>query len=75
MNLPAIETLIRRAGSLMRNPGSVQIHAKEGHANFVTSCDLAVQKMLIDGLKDLMPNTVFLPKSRTTLSSQMTLPG
>ncbi|MCR5309916.1 MAG: inositol monophosphatase [Lachnospiraceae bacterium] len=57
-----IEKLMRECGDIMlgavRNPS--MITAKEGHANFVTTYDKAIQDRLKQGLFELKPEAVFV---------------
>ena len=45
----------------MRQP---QVFTKEGHANFVTSADLASQAFLMEQLSPSFRKPIFLPRSR-----------
>ena len=60
--LPQMESLIRRAGEIMRNvPDEVRNNpeTKEGSANFVTAYDVKVQEFLKEGLSRLFPDAAF----------------
>lgn len=59
-----IKDIVRQAGQLMREFTSVQIHDKEGKANFVTSADLAVQEYLVKRLADLIPDAKFIAEEK-----------
>lgn len=57
INYNAIETLIRQAGQMIieANLTSESIHNKDGIANFVTDYDVAIQRFLVEGLKEILP--------------------
>ena len=60
--LAEMETLIRKAGAIMRSvPDEVRNNpeCKEGSANFVTAYDVKVQEFLKEGLSRLFPTAAF----------------
>ncbi len=56
----ALHAIARQAGEMILNAGAFQIEQKEGHANFVTSVDEAVQRFLIDELLKLLPGSLII---------------
>lgn len=64
MNLQTIcrntEALIKEAGAMMISFEIQEIKEKGDVANIVTDMDIKVQKFLIEGLKDILPNSDFL---------------
>ena len=60
--LEAIKQAAREAGKIMLDSHLTegQIEEKEGHANFVTAYDVAVQKFLAGRLPDILPEAGFL---------------
>ncbi|HML48289.1 MAG TPA: inositol monophosphatase family protein [Clostridia bacterium] len=57
--MQAIERIAREAGRQMTAPEAAEVYAKEGHANFVTSCDLSIQRYLTEALGELLPEAAF----------------
>jgi len=55
----AIERIARAAGRQMTGPVAAEVYSKEGHANFVTSCDLSIQRYLTEALGALLPEAAF----------------
>ncbi len=57
-----IQLLMRECGSIMTEAvrDSSMVTAKEGHANFVTTYDKAIQEKLREGLLKLKPDAVFV---------------
>lgn len=60
--LKEIEKLIRESGDILLGATRTidMVTAKEGHANFVTTYDKAVQEKLQAGLKKILPEAVFV---------------
>ena len=60
--LEQLKNIVRRAGAIMLDASVAEsdITAKEGHANFVTVYDVAVQRFLRKELADLLPEAAFL---------------
>lgn len=56
--------LIRSAGRMVLNAGHISVEQKEGHANFVTETDRAVQDYLIEGLSRVFPEAVFFAEEK-----------
>lgn len=54
----------RAAGELMLSFSHPDVYTKEGHANFVTQGDIAVQKFLLPRLQKICPDSVFLAEER-----------
>ena len=54
-----IQALARHAGQMMLEYRDAAIHQKEGHFNFVTDADVAVQEYLKKGLLALLPGSRF----------------
>ncbi len=55
-----VEHLIKKAGALIADKTVTSITAKVGHANYVTNMDIKVQQFLVNELKPLIPNAVFI---------------
>ena len=60
--LAEIEQLMRECGDILLTAQRTDdmVEAKEGHANFVTTYDKAVQEKLQAGLKNILPEAVFV---------------
>lgn len=60
--LEQLKDIVRRAGAIMLDASVAEsdITAKEGHANFVTVYDVAVQRFLRKELSVLLPKAAFL---------------
>lgn len=54
-----MQEVARGAGRLITEAKHPEVFVKEGHANFVTSMDLASQKYIIEGLAGLLPGANF----------------
>ena len=52
-----IQALARHAGQMMLSYRDAAIHQKEGHYNFVTDADVAVQQFLQKELLSLVPGS------------------
>ena len=50
-----LETIIRKAGEIIREAQYFDVEEKEGHANYVTSVDEKVQAYLLEALHALLP--------------------
>lgn len=68
MNLPQ---LLEKVCSIVREDGErilamkqPEIYTKEGHANFVTSADLASQNFLVERLTPLLPQAHFFAEEQ-----------
>ena len=57
--IKALERIAREAGRQMTAPEAAEVYIKEGHANFVTSCDLSIQRYLTGALGELLPEAAF----------------
>lgn len=57
---PGLEAIAREAGRIILSFGSYDVEQKEGHANFVTSVDKAVEDYLFDALPRLVPGSAFI---------------
>lgn len=55
-----VERIARHAGSIILGFGTFNIEEKEGHANFVTDVDCAVQEYLAQALSALLPGSAFI---------------
>lgn len=55
-----VEQIARQAGSIILGFGEFHVEEKEGHANFVTDVDCAVQAYLSKALSDLLPGSCFI---------------
>lgn len=56
----ALETIVRKAGDIILQREDFRVEQKEGHANFVTSVDEAVQHFLVEELQSLLPGSVII---------------
>ena len=54
----------RAAGMRMLNAGEVRVREKEGHANFVTNLDEAVQAQLIEALTPMLAGARFIAEEK-----------
>ena len=59
-----IEALARQAGKMMLSFRDAAIHQKEGHFNFVTDADVAVQQFLKEKLLSLLPSARFFAEEQ-----------
>ena len=59
-----VETAIRDAAEKMLEAANGKVFTKEGHSNFVTQGDLAVQNSLMDSLSKLVPEAVFFSEEK-----------
>ena len=57
--LDQVMEIVREAAGLMLSAKHIHQERKDGHANFVTQTDLAVQEMLRAALTDLVPHSHF----------------
>ncbi len=57
---PGVERIAREAGSLILGFGDFRVEEKEGHGNFVTTVDCAVQDYLFGALSELLPGSRFI---------------
>lgn len=60
----ALEPILREAGRLMLSFGQIEVHQKEGRANFVTQADVAVQAFLMEGLARQFPGAKFFAEEK-----------
>lgn len=60
----AIEAIARQAGQIILSRAVSRIEQKEGHANFVTSVDCAVQDYLAGALSRLLPGSAFIGEEK-----------
>jgi len=58
--MEGMERIAREAGRIIINYGEFHVEEKEGHANFVTSVDTAVQEYLHSALTALLPGSAFI---------------
>lgn len=59
-----LEAIARHAGDIILRHGVSRIEQKEGHANFVTAVDRAVQDNLIDALSSLLPGSSLIGEEK-----------
>ena len=57
---PDVEHIAREAGRIILGFGEFRVEEKEGHGNFVTTVDCAVQDYLAKALSDLLPDSRFI---------------
>lgn len=62
--LEQIQQLARKAGEIILNAHNAQSYQKEGHFNFVTDTDVAVQEFLKSGLLSLLPGSRFFAEEQ-----------
>lgn len=55
--LEAVEEIIRQAGEMVTSSNNARVFSKEGHVNFVTETDIAVEKYLLEALHQLLPGS------------------
>ena len=55
-----VARIAREAGRIILSFGEFNVEEKEGHANFVTDVDCAVQAYLSKALSDLLPGSAFI---------------
>lgn len=56
--------IARQAGGIMLRYHKAAIHQKEGHCNFVTDADIAVQEFLKESLLSLIPGSRFVAEEQ-----------
>jgi len=57
---PGVARIAREAGRIILGFGEFRVEEKEGHANFVTTVDCAVQDYLSGALSELLPGSCFI---------------
>ena len=57
---PGVESIAREAGRIILSFGEFHVEEKEGHGNFVTDVDCAVQDYLAGALTELLPGSCFI---------------
>ena len=57
---PDVERIAREAGRIILSFGEFRVEEKEGHGNFVTDIDCAVQEYLAKALSALLPGSCFI---------------
>ncbi len=57
--LHSVCQIMRQAGQMILTASNAAVHEKEGHFNFVTDTDVAVQDYLESSLKALFPHALF----------------
>ena len=62
--LDKIQQIARKAGEIILNAHNTQSHQKEGHFNFVTDTDVAVQDYLQSSLLSLLPGARFFAEEQ-----------
>lgn len=67
MNYNEIENLVREAGQILLRGTLTEnsIHQKQGIANFCTDFDLEIQRFLISGLREILPEASFFGEEET----------
>ena len=55
-----VQAIARHAGQIIRDAGCYDVEQKDGHANFVTSVDKAVQDYLSAALQSSLPGSRFI---------------
>ncbi|MDD3244298.1 MAG: inositol monophosphatase family protein, partial [Eubacteriales bacterium] len=63
--IQALQQIARDAGELILNAPNAAIHKKEGHYNFVTDTDVAVQRQIKEALRKLRPEARFFAEEQT----------
>ncbi len=59
-----LETIIKGASRIMLEQENAAVHQKEGHSNFVTEADLAVQEYLKEKLLAYLPGSLFFAEEQ-----------
>lgn len=59
-----IRSIVLEAGKLMLSMSDAAVFQKEGHANFVTEADTAVQDFLMQSLQKAVPEAVFFAEEK-----------
>ena len=62
--LRKIAEIAREAGRIMLSYHDAAVHRKDGHCNFVTDADIAVQKYLLQSLTALVPGSRFFAEEQ-----------
>lgn len=62
--LQSIIRIAREAGEMIRESAKSAVHQKEGHFNFVTDTDVAVQRYIQSALQKLLPGSGFFAEER-----------
>ena len=62
--LEGVCRVARGAGALIREIRRPQVFSKEGHANFVTSADMASQEYILERLAPMLPKAHFLAEEQ-----------
>ncbi|MGI6652538.1 MAG: inositol monophosphatase family protein [Christensenellales bacterium] len=62
--LQNVEKVVRQAAQLMLTQDDIVNHRKEGHANFVTETDMAVQEQLRTALSSVLPGSSFFAEEQ-----------
>ena len=62
--LDAVRSIVLEAGDLMLSMSDAAVFQKEGHANFVTEADTAVQDFLMQNLQKAVPEAVFFAEEK-----------
>lgn len=62
--LHSIQSIMRSAGKMILDAQNAAIHQKEGHFNFVTDTDVAVQEYLKNELSLLVPHALFFSEEQ-----------
>ena len=59
-----VTRIVREAGAFMAAQSAHEVMTKEGHANFVTDMDVAVQERVIRGLRQAFPEAAVLAEEQ-----------
>lgn len=72
--LPEVENVLREAGAKMLSMVRPKVYTKEGHANYVTEGDLAIQTLVMERLARILPGSLFYAeeKEENTLTDEPT---
>jgi myo-inositol-1(or 4)-monophosphatase len=62
--LMMLEKVIRKAADIMTGAKDARVSQKDGHANYVTQADYAVQEYLRGALAQLLPGSLFLAEEQ-----------
>lgn len=62
--LPEVEKILREAGTKMLSMVRPRVYTKEGHANYVTEGDLAVQTLVMERLARVLPGSLFYAEEK-----------
>lgn len=63
--LQTVIHIAKQAGNMMKHQNHIEIHEKEGHANYVTNMDIACQNFIIEQLTPLLDADIMAEENDT----------